>query len=370
MGMRVLGYDPVFTEDKAKELGVELAGLDAIYAESDYITLHASLTDESKNMLDAAAFAKMKDGVAIANCARAQLVDNKAMLAALAGGKVRYYYTDVFLKEPPEPGDPLVAHPKVLVTPHLGGSTEEAEVLGAKQAAVEIAAFFKENKVINSVNFFPGAPELAPWEPVAEKMGDFAYQYLSNTHKVSQLALRYNGTLSAHATERLTAAFLKGFMQNAFENANIINSRQFAREQGLKIVESKMESVRDYIRVAFATDKGEVILRGSQINLKEILHSIDDYFFDIALKDKYYLVSTHSDVPGIVGIIGTKLGEARINIEKFSLEDKPGRRSMAVISTGSEVPDAIIAQIISAAAAKGGEISLKRITLHAEPAAD
>ena len=369
LGMRVLGHDPVFSEDKAKELGVELVSLDEVYAQSDYITLHASLTDESKNMLGAAAFAKMKDGVAIANCARAQLVDHKALLAALDSGKVRYYYTDVFLKEPPEAADPVVTHPKILVTPHLGGSTEEAEVLGARQAAVEIAAFFKEGKVINSVNFFPGDPEVAGWEPVAEKMGDFAFQYLAGTH-VSEVAFRYNGTLSQYRTERLTAAFFKGFMQNAVENANIINARQCAREQGIKVVESKTENVRDYIRVALTTEKGEVIFRGSQINRKDILHSIDDYFFDIALKDKYYFVSTHSDVPGIVGIIGTEVGAAGINIEKFSLEDKTGRPSMAVISTGAEVPGDTLRRIESAVRKKGGEISLRRITLHAEPATD
>ena len=207
LGMRVLGCDPVFTEEKAKELGIELVDLDNIYSESDYITLHASLTEESKNMIGAAAFAKMKAGAALANCARAQLVDSKALMEALASGKLRYYYTDVFLKEPPDPGDPLVAHPRVLVTPHLGGSTEEAEILGARQAAMEIAAFFKEGKVVNSVNFFPGDPALAPWEPIAEKMGDFAYQYLASAHKVSEVAFRYNGALSQYATERLTAAF-------------------------------------------------------------------------------------------------------------------------------------------------------------------
>ncbi len=370
LGMRVLGYDPVLAEDKAKELGIEPVGLDTIYAESDYITLHASLTEESKNMLGAAAFAKMKDGVAVANCARAQLVDTKAILAALDSGKVRYYYTDVFAKEPPETGDPVVAHPKTLVTPHVGGSTEEAEILGARQAAAEIAAFFKEKKIINSVNFFPGDPALEPWEPISEKMGDFAYQYLTGDRKISEVAFRYNGTLAGYATERLTASFFKGYMQNAYENANIINARQYAREQGIKVVESKMENVRDYVRVALKTDKGEVILRGSQINRKDILHSIEDYFFDIPLKDKYYVVSTHSDVPGIVGIIGTKLGEARINIEKFSLEDKAGRPSMAVISTGSEVPDAVLREIEKAVSGRGGEIALKKVTLHAEPTKD
>jgi D-3-phosphoglycerate dehydrogenase / 2-oxoglutarate reductase len=370
LGMRVLGFDPVFTPDNAKELGIELVTLDTIFAQSDYITLHASLTEGSKNMIGADALAKMKDGVAIANCARAQLVDTNAMLAALKSGKVHYYYTDVFTKEPPEAGDPLVASDRVIVTPHVAGSTEEAEVLGARQAAVEISAFFKENKVVNAVNFFPGDPALAPWEPVAEKMGDFAYQYVVDGKKVSQVSFRYNGTLSAYATERLTAAFFKGFMQNAFENANIVNARQLAREQGLKVVESKMENVRDYIRVACTTDAGEIILRGSQINGKEILHSIDDYFFDIPLKDKYYLVSRHSDVPGIVGIIGTKLGEAGVNIEKFSLEDKSGMPSMAVISTGSQVPQQVMGEIEAAVAGKGGDIALKRITLHSEPTVD
>jgi D-3-phosphoglycerate dehydrogenase len=370
LGMRIRGFDPVFTPDNAKEMGIELVSLDTIYAESDYITLHASLTEGSKNMIDAKAIARMKEGVAIANCARAQLVDNAAMMEALNSGKVRYYYTDVFVKEPPEAGDQLVAHPKVLVTPHLGGSTEEAEVLGAKQAAEEIAAFFKEGKVINSVNFFPGDPALAPWEPVAEKLGDFAYQFLVDGDKVSEVAFRYNGQLAQYRTERLTAAFFKGFMQNAFEYANIVNARQLAREQGLKVVESKMENVRDYVRVACKVGSREVVFRAGQINLKEMLHSIDDYFFDIPLKDKYYIVSTHSDVPGIVGIIGTKLGEAGINIEKFNLEDKTGQPSMAVISTGSDVPAAIIGEIEGAVAKRGGGITLRKITLHAEPSQD
>ncbi len=165
LGMRVLGFDPVFNAENARELGIELVDLKTVFAESDYITLHASLTEGSKNMIDAKALATMKDGVAIANGARAQLVDNKAMLEALDSGKVRYYYTDVFVKEPPEPGDPLIAHERVLVTPHLGGSTEEAEILGAKQAAEEISAFFKEGKVVNSVNFFPGDPALRPGNP-------------------------------------------------------------------------------------------------------------------------------------------------------------------------------------------------------------
>jgi len=370
LGMRVLGMDPILTPENARELGIELVSLDTVFSESDYITLHASLTEGSKNMIGAAALSKMKDGVAIVNCARAQLVDNKAMLDALASGKVRYYYTDVFVKEPPEPGDPLVMHEHVLVSPHLGGSTEEAEILGARQAAAEITAFLKESKVVNSVNFFPGDPALAPWEPVAEKMGDFAYQYLAKKTKISQVSFRYNGTLAAYRTERLTAAFFKGFMQNAFEYANIINGRQLAREQGLKVVESKMENVRDYIRVACATESGEIIFRGSQINRKEILHSIDDYFFDIPLKDKFYLVSTHSDVPGIVGIIGTKLGIAGINIEKFSLEDKTGKPSMAVISTGSQVPQQVIDEIENAVAEKHGDISLVAVTLHSEPTED
>lgn len=370
MDMRVIGHDPVIAEDMARELGVELVSLDKVYAESEYISLHASLTEESKNMIDAEALSLMKDGVVIANCARAQLVDEKALVAALDSGKVRAYYTDVFAKEPPDTADPLVNHPRVFVTPHLGGSTEEAEVEGARQAAAEIAAFFKDGKVINSVNFFQGDPALAPWEPVAEKMGDFAYQYLSGKCKVSEIALRYNGTLADHGTETLTSRFLRGYLQNAFENVNIVNSRQLARENGLRIVESRTENVRDYVRVAFTTDRGEVIFRGSQINLKDILHSVDDYFFDMALKDKYYLVSTHSDVPGIVGVIGTKLGDAGVNIEKFSLEDKPDRPSMAIISTSSEIPDGVLDAISEAVAAKGGGIELRKITLHAEPLPD
>lgn len=370
MEMRVIGHDPVTPEDVAAELGIELQPLKRVFAESDYISLHAALTEESTNLINADAIAMMKDGIIIANCARAQLVDRAALLAALDSGKVRYYYTDVFEKEPPDPGDALVKNPRVLVTPHLGGATAEATVEGARQAACEITAFFKEGGIINSVNYFPGDPAVKPWEPVAEKLGDFSFQFLAGSHKVSGMALRFNGRLAEHGTESLTAAFLKGYLQNAYEDANLINARQLAREAGLRFVESKTENVRDYVRVAFETDRGEVILRGSQINLKDILYSIDDYFFDVTLKDKFYLVSTHSNVPGIVGIIGTNLGDAGVNIEKFSLEDKPDRPSMAIISTSSEIPGEVLESIEEAVRTRGGEIALKRVKLHAEPALD
>ena len=175
--------------------------VDTIYAESDYITLHASLTEGSKNMIGADGHrqdeGRRGDRQLRAGAAGRQ---RKAMLAALderqgalllhgrlrqgaAGGRAtRSWRTR-----------------RRLVTPHLGGSTEEAEILGARQAAEEIAAFFKEGKVINSVNFFPGDPALAPWEPVAEKIGDFAYQFLVDGDKVSQVAFRYNGSLPSTA---------------------------------------------------------------------------------------------------------------------------------------------------------------------------
>ncbi|NOZ22213.1 MAG: hydroxyacid dehydrogenase, partial [Planctomycetes bacterium] len=157
-GMQVLGADPLLTMERARELNIEPAGIARICKESDYITLHASLTEQSRAILGRMQFTSMKKGVCIVNCARAQLVDTDALLKALNSGKVKYYFTDVFEQEPPPPDDPLLTHESVLATPHVGGSTEESSIESARMAAEQVAAFFNRDEIVNAVNFAPGDP--------------------------------------------------------------------------------------------------------------------------------------------------------------------------------------------------------------------
>ena len=362
LGMRVIGYDPLVNKEKVQELGVELAPTDKIFEQADFLTLHAALTDQSRGMLNEKAFARMRDGVCIANCARAELVDKPALLKALDSGRVKYYFTDVFEVEPPPPEDPLPRHPRVLVTPHLAGSTEESGIEGARMAAQQIIAYFRDDRIVNAVNFAPGDPSLKPWETLAEKLGSFAYQYLADGG-FKRVSITYSGKIAGLDTNRVTCSFYAGFMRNVSDSVNIVNAKSIAAERGITMAEARGAGQTEGMVVSVLCGDGEVTLSGACVLGKPILQKLDNYTFDIPLVEKHFLVSLHSDVPGIVGIIGTVLGANRINIEKMGLQDITGRPAMAVITTREEVPESAIAQIAAAVKRKKGGIVLKRIRL-------
>jgi D-3-phosphoglycerate dehydrogenase len=361
MGMRVIGYDPVVSKDKAQELGVEIQPPEKVFEQADFIALHAALTDQSRCMVNEKAFARMKPGVCIANCARAELVDKSALLKALDSGKVKYYFTDVFELEPPQ-NDPVLQHPRVLVTPHLAGSTEESGIEGARMAAQQIIAYFRDDRIVNAVNFAPGDPSLKPWESLADKLGSFAYQYLADGG-FKRVTITYNGKIASLDTNRVTCSFYTGFMRNVSDSVNIVNAKSIAAERGITMAEARGAGQTEGMVVSVLCGDGEVALSGACVLGKPILQKVDDYTFDIPLVEKHFLVSLHSDVPGIVGIIGTVLGANRINIEKMGLQDITGRPAMAVITTREEVPESAIAQIAAAVKKKKGGIVLKRIRL-------
>ena len=361
MGMRVVVYDPVVSKDKAQELGAELQPPEKVFEQADFLTLHAALTEQSRGIVNEKALARMKPGVCIANCARAELVDKNALLKALDSGKVKYYFTDVFETEPPN-DDPIVRHPSVLVTPHLAGSTEESGIQGARMAAEQIIAFFRDDRFVNAVNFAPGDSSLKPWESLAEKLGSFAYQYLSDGG-FKRVTITYSGKIAGLDTNRVTCSFYAGFMKNVSDSVNIVNAKSIASERGITMAEARKGNPTDTMAVTVLCGDGEVTLSGACVLGKPILQTVDDYAFDIPLVEKHFLVSLHSDVPGIVGIIGTILGANKINIEKMGLQDITGRPAMAVITTRQQVPESAIAQIAAEVKRKRGEILLKRIKL-------
>lgn len=363
LGMKIIGYDPLVSQEKAREVGCELIPLEKVFERADFLTLHAALTEQSRRMVNEKAFARMKHGVYIVNCARAELVDKAALLKALDSGKVRYYFTDVFEKEPPPPDDPLLNHPRVLVTPHLAGSTEESGIEGARMAATQIIAYFREDKIINAVNFAQGDPSLKPWEVLAEKLGNFAYQYLADGG-FQRITITYTGKLANLDTHRVTCAFYAGFMQNVSDSVNIVNAKTLAAERGIEMTEARSAAPVDSMVVTVLYGSGrKTTLSGASILSKPVLQQVDDYTFDIPLVERHILVSLHSDVPGIVGIIGTVLGNNNINIEKMGLRDIPGRPAMAIITTREEVPDFAITQIIAEVRKKKGIIKLRKIKL-------
>jgi D-3-phosphoglycerate dehydrogenase len=362
LGMRVLGFDPLVSKDKAQEFGSELTAPEKIFEQAEFLTLHAALTDQSRGILGEKAFARMKPGVCIVNCARAELVEAPALLKALDSGKVKYYFTDVFETEPPH-DDPVVRHPRALVTPHLAGSTEESGIEGARMAAEQIAAYFKHDRIINAVNFAPGDPSLKPWEALAEKLGAFAYQYLADGG-FRHVTVSYWGRIASLDTNRVTCSFYAGFMKNVSDAVNIVNAKAIAAERGIGMTEARGGGEADSMGVTLVCGDGAVLnLAGASILGKPILQKVDEYSFDIPLVENHFLVSVHSNVPGIVGIIGTVLGANKINIEKMGLQDIPGRPAMAVITTREAVPESAIQQIGAEVRKKGGKIKLRRIKL-------
>lgn len=360
-GMEVLAFDPVVTPERAGECGAKLVELDDLFARADFISLHASLNDATRDLVNADSIAKMKDGVCIANCARAGLVKQDDLLAALDSEKVRYYYTDVFDKEPPPEDDPLVKHPSVFMTPHVGGSTAESAVEGALQAGRQIAAYLEDKKVINSVNFTPGDPELEPYEGLAETLGRIVWQLNSDAQGFKEIRITYSGDIAEYEPARVSSKFFVGLLTKTHEGVNIVSAPYLAREMGTKVTVTRSAKGTTRMFVEVVAGKYTSTYAASMQGVVPVLHSVDGHELDLPMGEKHYLFTKHSDVPGIVGIIGTELGKAGVNIEKMALRDIPGEPSMAVISTREPVTKRVLKEIEASVDYAGGDIKLKTV---------
>jgi D-3-phosphoglycerate dehydrogenase len=363
LGMKTIGYDPMLAPEKAQEIGVNLVDLAQLYKKSDYISLHASLNESSRKMLDRSAFEMMKPGVCIANCARAQLVESEALLEALNAEKVKLYFTDVYYQEPPEATDPLVKHPSVLLTPHVGGSTAESSIEGARRATNQILQFLADGTAVNSVNYSPGDPELRNWEILTEKLGKFIFQYSRGKGAPNEISVEYRGDFENRNVDRVTGYFLYGFMSNLVKTVNIVNARHLADEEGIKVRQIKTRAEEQSILATIRIGKTKTTIEGAAIGDRVILSELDGYSIDLPLTENHFLVSRHSNVPGVIGIIGTVLGDHKINIEKIALRDIPKKPALAVISTSRPIPDAVIDEIAKMVVRKKGKAELSRIVL-------
>ena len=363
LGMKTIGHDPMLAPEKAQEVGVNLVDLKQLYKKSDYISLHASLNESSRKMLGEDAFKMMKPGVCIANCARAQLVDQDALLAALESEKVKLYFTDVYYKEPPEEGDALIGHPRVLATPHVGGSTAESSVEGARRAENQILQFLADGTAINSVNYSPGDPELKNWENLTERLGRFLYHYLQGKGAPHEISVEYRGDFENRNVDRVTAYFLYGYMSNLVRRVNIVNARHLAGEEGVKVRQIKTRAEEQSVLATLRIGKSKTTIEGTVIGDRVILSDLDGYSIELPLTEKHFLVSRHSNVPGVIGIIGTVLGDHKINIEKIALRDIPKKPALAVISTSQAIPDKAINEISKMVVKKKGKAELARIAL-------
>jgi D-3-phosphoglycerate dehydrogenase len=347
----------------AKDIGVELVTLDELYAQADYITLHVSLTPETDGFLNADAFGKMKKGVRIVNCARGELINEAALLAAMQAGKVGAAALDVFPNEPTNAEYPLFAMESLIATPHIGGSTEEAQEIVGVRIAEQMVEYLQNGVAINAVNMPALSPEqyrqVGPYIDVAQKLGNFA-AYLAEGNPKS-IRMTYYGRIAEGNTTLLRNAGLAGVLnRSAAKNANVVNAMQAAAERGWGITENldKSSGHSDTICLELETDKGTVTVEGSVLLGKARLLQLDGITCEAGLQG-HLICMKNDDVPGVIGHVGTVLGKHNINIANFSLGRSEGpvqpgqhQTAIAVVSTDVLAPDAVLTELKSNPAVK------------------
>src|SRR5450631_350649 len=286
--MRIVAHDPYVTSTIAHDLGVELLDLPKLYAAADYLTLHVASTPETQGMLSREAFAQMKDGVRIVNCARGELVDEAALVEALASGKVADVSLDVFSVEPPPAGFPLFAAESVLATPHIGGSTEEAQEIVGVRIAEPVVEYLTHGVAISAVNMPALSPDqyrtLGPYISLAERLGNFAAHIATGNPKTVRLV--YQGKIADSNTNLLRSAGLAGVLNRSLPNkANLVNAMQIAAQRGWSTAErhETRSGYSDSIRLELETDAGVTTVEGAVLLGKARLTRVDEIYCEVPL---------------------------------------------------------------------------------------
>jgi D-3-phosphoglycerate dehydrogenase / 2-oxoglutarate reductase len=340
--MRVLGYDPFLSQERAGEHGIELfRDIDAMIVECDYLTVHTPLTNETKGVINAERLARMKKGVRVINCARGGIIDENDLAEALKSGHVGGAALDVFVEEPPKTS-PLPGLPNVLCTPHLGASTDEAQELVAIEAAEILSGFFLRNEVRHAVNMAPiSAKEMQDVErhlDLARRLGLLLAQQ-NHSGGLRSARIHYRGEAAAKKTKLMTASFAAGLLEVALEEqANIVNAEMLARERGIEITEAASNEAGNFstlITASIMTEGGELTASGTTFGHEFLrLVRLGNFHLDAYL-DGLMLIYRHRDVPGLIGFIGTILGKHKVNIAHMALgreSTEPGGDSIAVLN--------------------------------------
>ncbi|MDE2860135.1 MAG: phosphoglycerate dehydrogenase [Chloroflexota bacterium] len=351
--MRVLGYDPFVSPEHASMLGIELASLERIFEESDFICLHTPLTESTRGIIGENALSMMKPNVRILNVARGELVDEDALLKAVEEGRVAGAALDVFSKEPPH-GSPLLDERRIIVTPHLGASTEEAQAEVAREVAEQVIAVLQGRSAMHTVNapFVPPETQrvLTPFVDAGSYAGKLAAQLV--TGQLQSVNLRYDGEIATHDTNLLRAACLVGILSPiSDERVNLINANLHASQRGLRITEQKSPSAEEHgslITVEMETTERKIAISAAQVRGETHIVRINDYWIDIVPTGGYMLIAHHQDRPGMIGAVGTITGKHDINIgfmEVGRLE--PRGHATMIIGLDDPLPDSVLAEINS-----------------------
>ncbi len=350
-GMNTVGCDPVLAAEVASKMNIELVSLDELYRRSDFITVHTPLNDETRGLISDIQLAMCKHGVRLLNCARGGIIDEQALLRALESGKVAGAALDVFETEPP--GDhPLLKHPRVVATPHLGASTEEAQEKVATQIAQQVADFLKERGVAGAVNaeviHLATRKEIKPYVHLAEKIGSLIAQLMQG--QLKKLSVVCSGGFLVQSSELISAAVLKGILSHLMsEPVNLINAPVLARELGVLLMEEKEsehESYTHLVTVRYETEQERRSFSGTVFgSAQSRIVQIDEYHLEINPEGPL-LFYKNVDRPGMLASVGSVLAQAGINIAGLALgRDKPGQRAITIINADSAIPVQILRQL-------------------------
>jgi len=348
--MKVVAFDPFLTPERAQAMGVEKVELDELFKRADFITLHTPLIEATKNIINADAIAKMKDGVRIINCARGGLVDEAALADAMKAGKVAGAAFDVFVEEPAT-SNALFELPNFIATPHLGASTTEAQENVALQVAEQISAYLMSGEISNALNFpsitAEEAPRLTPWVKLAETLGSFAGQLTENP--ITGIRIEYEGSVAALNVKPMTAAALFGVLKPQMQEVNMVSAPQIAKDRGINVEivsRDQQGAYEGYIRLTITTDKQERGLAGTVFgNGKPRIIQVKAINMEAELTSSMLYV-TNEDKPGHIGRLGTLLGTLGINIANFNLgRAEVGGDAIALLSIDGELTEAQLGKI-------------------------
>jgi D-3-phosphoglycerate dehydrogenase len=342
LGLRVIAYDPFISPEVAQRVDVELCELDELLARADILTVHVPKTKETTGLLGAEAFRKTKKGVLVVNAARGGIVDEAALLEALGDGRVAGAALDVFVQEPPPKDHPLVAHPRVICTPHLGASTEQAQINVSVAVSEQVRDFLLTGIVRNAVNVPSISAELLeqvrPYLVLGEKLGRFQGQLCPGA--IEEIEIEYAGEIAGLRVAPVTIAVLKGLLESMTDRVNMVNAPVIAQERGIKVVESKASRAEDFASAITTRVRGCVdrliagaIFHGGQPRIVRI----DDFMLEAIPEGPTILLYNH-DRPGVVGQVGTVLGESGVNISRMQLGLVPERHAAAMLVNVSPAP--------------------------------
>jgi D-3-phosphoglycerate dehydrogenase len=350
--MKVIGFDPIVTAEAAARINVEKVGLDDLFRRADFITVHTPLTPETRGLVGAAAFTLMKKGVRVINCARGGIIDEAALYDALEEGKVAGAALDVFVEEPPPHGHKLLNHPNVIATPHLGAATDEAQVQVAMDIAVQIVEFLTEGIIRFAVNMpalsVKELETLGPHLNLGEKLGRLAAQLIREAP--TQVAVGLAGEAAALKGEPITAAVLKGLLSGFLDQElNYVSAPFFARERGINVTETRSRESSDYINtltVTVRTADAVHEVAGAVFGSRAVrIIRIDGYRIE-APPEGHFLMLHNRDVPGVVGAVGTMLGQAGVNIAGLELDrDRAGGMALSLVQVDAPVPAAVLEKL-------------------------